>query len=113
MVEAEKLESKLSYVKPEMEKVSVDEAVQKFNGSETAVKNLLATLAETTCERNKTGRENEELIVDLEQAKQTNAKLEQLVITDPLTGVYNRRGYEIIIEKEKRIVDRDSKPLGI
>ena len=40
-------------------------------------------------------------------------KIEEVSITDTLTGLYNRNYFEMIFEKEVRRSKRDSKPLGM
>lgn len=56
---------------------------------------------------------NENLKSEIEERKRVEAKLEQLAITDPLTGILNRRRFTAILDVEMKRAARFRSPLSV
>lgn len=56
---------------------------------------------------------NQELEREVERRKALEQELEQQAATDPLTGLHNRRGYELLFEQELKRAQRLNAPLSV
>jgi len=56
---------------------------------------------------------NEQLVLHAEELKQVNRDLQQLSVTDPLTGLYNRRHFEKLMENEVALSIRNDETNSI
>ena len=58
-------------------------------------------------------RVNRELKSEIEVRKHAEKKLEKLVVTDALTGIFNRRKFDLVLEQELKRADRYQVPLSL
>ena len=56
---------------------------------------------------------NQDLELEIEDRKRVEKKLEQLAITDALTGIFNRRKFDLTLERELKRADRYRAPLSL
>ncbi|MEX1197891.1 MAG: GGDEF domain-containing protein [Pseudohongiellaceae bacterium] len=56
---------------------------------------------------------NAQLVGEIEQRKQLERELKYQAITDPLTGLYNRRHFEELYERERQRAGRTGSPLTL
>lgn len=56
---------------------------------------------------------NEQLVLHAEELKQVNRDLQHLAVTDPLTGLYNRRHFEKLMENEVALSIRNDETNSI
>jgi diguanylate cyclase (GGDEF)-like protein len=56
---------------------------------------------------------NERLVGEIEQRKQLERKLKHQAITDPLTGLFNRRHFDELYERERQRARRNNSPLTL
>jgi diguanylate cyclase len=61
----------------------------------------------------KTGKINQELAAEIDRRKALEQALKQMAETDPLTGLYNRRAYELLFEQEIGHARRHGTPLSV
>jgi len=66
---------------------------------------ISATIADTSCLI--------ETLTDLSEQKALEKKLEELSVTDELTGIFNRRGFLDMAEKQKQLAERMKKQLFV
>lgn len=56
---------------------------------------------------------NQQLVEQIQRVDELNMKLEELAITDPLTGLRNRRAFDASVAQEIAIVQRRGTPLSL
>ena len=74
---------------------------------------LKEKIAEKDAMEKKLNKKIEELKTARTELEQANKKLEQLSTRDQLTGLYNRREFEKVIEKEWRYAIREQEPIAM
>jgi len=74
-------------------------------------------MVETMCRHAAQALKNAAMVDDLEHAhaemEKANQRLEELAVTDDLTGLYNRRRFHEILEQELQRVQRYGTPLAV
>jgi len=84
--------------------------VKKLDGSP----DYFISVIEDITLRKRIERERDELIAELEErVRQRTAELEMLTLTDPLTGIANRRSFELCLEAEWDRAVRTRQPLSV
>ena len=56
---------------------------------------------------------NEQIAINRDELERANQRLEQLVTTDALTGMVNRRGFDIAVQREWRRALREQQPISL
>lgn len=63
--------------------------------------------------RTKTEKINQKLEIEIKRRKKLEIALKELAAIDPLTGLYNRREYEMLFQREMDRAKRINKPLSV
>jgi len=101
----------VTHLKTAFEAGAMDYLAKPFNKIELLVRIRSALRLKQAIDQRK--KHEVELMVTAEHLRLTNARLEALSTTDSLTGVYNRRYFDISLEKEYRRARRLSNRLAL